>query len=77
VRGRDLTVQRQTMSDGVSDVTLTTPWGKTRTLSSRKRSRASGAPNAEANELGLWRSERLHAHPLANVGPANRASSPR
>ena len=32
VRGRDLTVQRQTMSDTVSDVTLTTPSGKTRTL---------------------------------------------
>ena len=32
VRGRDLTVQRQTMSDAVSDVTLTTPSGKTRTL---------------------------------------------
>src|SRR5262249_28623198 len=30
VRGRDLTVQRQTMSDTVSDVTLTTPSGKTR-----------------------------------------------
>src|SRR5215468_1257369 len=28
VRGRDLTVQRQTMSDTVSDVTLTTPSGK-------------------------------------------------
>jgi hypothetical protein len=33
VRGRDLTVQRQTMSDMVEEVTLTAPSGKTRTLS--------------------------------------------
>src|SRR6059058_3810156 len=32
VRGRDLTVQRQSMADSVSDVTLTTPSGKTRTV---------------------------------------------
>ena len=32
VRGRDLTVQRQTMADTVEEVTLTAPSGKTRTL---------------------------------------------
>src|SRR5205085_6815992 len=31
VRGRDLTVQRQSMADSVADVTLRTPAGKTRT----------------------------------------------
>src|SRR6201989_2460106 len=43
VRGRDLTVQRQTMSDTVSDVTLTSPSGKTRTLT------------LAAAEPGVWR----------------------
>src|SRR6202040_2206596 len=44
VRGRDLTVQRQTMSDTVSDVTLTTPSGKTRTLT------------LSPTQPGVWRS---------------------
>src|SRR5213079_1512687 len=43
VRGRDLTVQRQTMSDTVSDVTLTSPSGKTRTLT------------LTSAEPGVWR----------------------
>src|SRR5438309_3546024 len=44
VRGRDLTIQRQTMSDSVNDVTLTSPSGKERTLS------------LSASEPGVWRS---------------------
>src|SRR5690349_2305204 len=44
VRGRDLTVQRQTMSDTVSDVTLTSPSGKTRTVT------------LSPAEPGVWRS---------------------
>ena len=43
VRGRDLTVQRQTMSDSVNEVTLTSPSGKERTLSSRPPSPECGA----------------------------------
>src|SRR6266478_2429764 len=59
VPGRDLTVQRQTMSDGVSDVTLTSPSGKTRTVT------------LSAAELGLWRASDGTLTALANVGPAN------
>ena len=72
VRGRDLTVQRQTMADTVDEVTLTTPSGKTRTLDARRRpSPASGASTIEANELGLWRATDGTLNALANVGPAN------
>src|SRR6266704_2280390 len=59
VRGRDLTVQRQTMSDSVSDVTLTTPSGKTRTLT------------LSPAEPGVWRATDGTLNALANVGPAN------
>src|ERR1700680_2979744 len=44
VRCRALTIQRQTMSDMVDEVTLTAPSGKTRTLS------------LSATEPGVWRS---------------------
>src|SRR4030081_3213113 len=44
VRGRDLTVQRQTMSDTVNEVTLTSPSGKERVL------------NLSPTEPGVWRS---------------------
>src|SRR5262249_28078765 len=52
VRGRDLTVQRQTMSDSVSDVTLTTPSGKTRTLTLAPAEPGVWRATIEANELG-------------------------
>src|SRR5262249_52318760 len=78
VRGRDLTGQRQTMSDTVSDVTLTTPAGKTRTLQLspaepgvRAAERGGGRATIEANELGLWRATDGTLTALANVGPAN------
>ncbi len=71
VRGRDLTVQRQTMSDAVSDVTLTTPSGKTRTLTLSAAEPGVWRSTIEANELGLWRATDGTLNALANVGPAN------
>jgi hypothetical protein len=71
VRGRDLTVQRQTMSDGVSDVTLTSPSGKTRTLTLTAAEPGVWRSTIEANELGLWRATDGTLNALANVGPAN------
>src|SRR5215469_11981465 len=71
VRGRDLTVQRQTMSDTVSDVTLTTPSGKTRTLTLSPAEPGVWRATIEANELGLWRATDGTLNALANVGPAN------
>jgi hypothetical protein len=71
VRGRDLTVQRQTMADTVADVTLTTPSGKTRTLTLSPTQPGVWRTTLEANELGLWRATDGTLTALANVGPAN------
>ena len=71
VRGRDLTVQRQTMSDTVNEVTLTTPSGKTRTLTLAAAEPGVWRTTIEANELGLWRATDGTLNALANVGPAN------
>src|SRR5947199_598699 len=71
VRGRDLTVQRQTMSDSVSDVTLTTPSGKTRTVTLSPAEPGVWRSTIEANELGLWRASDGTLTALANMGPAN------
>jgi hypothetical protein len=71
VRGRDLMVQRQTMSDTVSDVTLTSPSGKTRTVTLAPAEPGVWRSTIEANELGLWRASDGTLNALANVGPAN------
>jgi hypothetical protein len=71
VRGRDLTVQRQTMSDTVGEVTLTTPSGKTRALTLTQAEPGVWRSTLEANELGLWRATDGTLNALANVGPAN------
>src|SRR5262245_31727042 len=71
VRGRDLTVQRQTMSDTVSDVTLTSPSGKTRSVTLSPAEPGVWRSTIEANELGLWRASDGTLTALANVGPAN------
>jgi hypothetical protein len=71
VQGRDLTVQRQTMADTVSEVTLTSPSGQERRLTL-----AAGDPGVwrsvvSANEMGLWRATDGKLTALVNVGPAN------
>jgi hypothetical protein len=71
VRGRDLTVQRQTMEESVEEVTLTSPSGKTRTLSLTSAEPGVWRTTIEANELGLWRATDGKLTALANIGPAN------
>ena len=71
VRGRDITVQRQTMADTVSEVTLTTPSGKTRSLTLAPADPGVWRSTIEANELGLWRATDGTLTALVNVGPAN------
>jgi hypothetical protein len=71
VRGRDLTVERQTMADGVEDVTLTSPTGKSRTLTLTQAESGLWRSTIDANELGLWRAADSKLTALANVGPAN------
>src|SRR5262245_2588628 len=71
VRGRDLTVQRQTMADSAEDVTVTTPTGRTRTLKLTETMPGVWRSTIEANEFGLWRAADSKLTALANVGPAN------
>jgi hypothetical protein len=71
VRGRDLTVQRQSMGDSVGEVTLTSPSGKTRNLTLSPAEPGVWRSTIEANELGLWHATDGTLNALANVGPAN------
>jgi hypothetical protein len=71
VKGRDITVQRQTMADTVSEVTLTSPTGATRTLNLQAVEPGVWRTGVTANELGLWRATDGKLTALANVGPAN------
>ena len=71
VRGRDLTVQRQTMADAAEEVTLTSPSGKTRALALTETMPGVWRSTIEANELGLWRANDSKLAALVNVGPAN------
>src|SRR6266852_1626311 len=71
VRGRELTVQRQTMADSVDQVTLTTPSGATRTLTLEQGEPGVWRRAVDANELGLWRATDGKLTALVNVGPAN------
>src|SRR5499433_2564456 len=71
VRGRDITVQRQTMADTAEEVTLTSPSGKTRALALTETMPGVWRSTIEANELGLWRANDSKLAALANVGPAN------
>jgi hypothetical protein len=70
-RGREITVQRQTMADNVSEVTLTSPTGTQRTLTLRQGEPGLWSATVEAGELGLWRATDGKLTALANVGPAN------
>jgi hypothetical protein len=71
VKGRDITVQRQTMADNVNEVTLTSPTGAARTLNLQPVEPGVWRAAVTANELGLWRATDGKLTALANVGPAN------
>jgi hypothetical protein len=71
VRGRDLTVQRQTMSDSVNEVTLTAPSGKTRNVTLSPSEPGVWRSTIEVGELGLWHASDGTLNALANVGPPN------
>jgi hypothetical protein len=71
VRGRDLTVQRQSMGDSVGEITLTSPSGKPRNLTLSPAEPGVWRSTIESNELGLWHATDGTLNALANVGPAN------
>jgi hypothetical protein len=71
VNGHNLLVRRQTMTDEVADVMLTSPSGATRTLKLDATKPGVWETSVSANELGLWRAADGKLNALINVGPAN------
>src|SRR3982750_3806244 len=70
-QGKDLAVLRQTMSDSVTPVTVTSPYGKTRELSLSLSEPGLWRSALPADELGLWQATDGTLKALINVGPAN------
>jgi hypothetical protein len=71
VTGHQLLVRRQTMAEDVSEVTLTSPSGATRTLRLSQTEAGVWDASLVANELGLWRATDGKLNALVNIGPAN------
>jgi hypothetical protein len=69
--GHELLVRRQTMAEEVSDVTLTSPSGATRTLKLTAAEPGVWQGSIPANELGLWRATDGKLNALVSIGPAN------
>src|SRR5437870_3386952 len=71
VQGHDLAVVRQTMSDTVSPVTVTSPSGATRELTLSPGEPGEWRATLPAGELGLWQATDGTLKALINVGPTN------
>jgi hypothetical protein len=71
VQGKDLAVVRQTMSDNVAPVTVTSPSGVTRELTLTPGEPGEWRATLPANELGLWQATDGTLKALINVGPTN------
>jgi hypothetical protein len=71
VQGHDLVVQRQTMSDNVAPVTVTSPSGKTSELTLAASETGLWRSTIPADELGLWQATDGTLKALINVGPVN------
>jgi hypothetical protein len=59
------------MAEEVSEVTLTSPSGSTRTLKLAATEPGVWQSSVPANELGLWRATDGKLNALVNIGPAN------
>jgi hypothetical protein len=70
-QGKDLAVLRQTMSDSVTPVTVTSPSGKTRELTLGMSEPGLWRSTTPADELGLWQATDGTLKALINVGPIN------
>jgi hypothetical protein len=71
IQGHDLVVQRQTMADSVTPVTVTSPSGATRELTLSASEPGTWTSTIPANELGLWQATDGTLKALINVGPTN------
>ena len=70
-RGRDLSIDRQTMAETVEPVIVTTPSGETRSITLQQAEPGLWRGSTPANELGLWRASDGKLTTLVNVGPVN------
>src|SRR4051812_21565824 len=70
-RGRELSIERQSMSDTISDVTVTAPSGGTTTLTLQAAEPGLWRGSMPVSELGLWRATDGKLTALVNIGPAN------
>ncbi|MGD9922949.1 MAG: hypothetical protein AB7V13_16145 [Pseudorhodoplanes sp.] len=70
-QGRDLAINRQTMSETAEPVVITTPSGETRTVTLQQAEPGLWRGSTPANELGLWRATDGKLTTLVNVGPVN------
>src|ERR1700754_674367 len=71
IHGKDLTVQRQTMADTVTPVTVTSPSGATKELTLTAGDPGEWRASIPASELGLWQASDGTLKALINVGPTN------
>jgi len=71
VQGKDLVVVRQTMSDSVQPVSVTSPSGVSRDLTLSAGDPGEWRASLPANELGLWQATDGTLKALINVGPTN------
>ena len=70
-RGRDLTVERQSVKGAAGPVTVTAPSGATRTVTLTPAEPGLSRATIETDELGLYRLTDGALTVLANVGPEN------
>jgi hypothetical protein len=71
VQGKDLVVVRQTMSDSVQPVSVTSPSGVSRDLTLSAGEPGQWRASLPASELGLWQATDGTLKALINVGPTN------
>jgi hypothetical protein len=69
--GRELSVERQSMADTISPVTVTAPSGGTTTLALNVAQPGLWRGDMPVSELGLWRATDGKLTTLVNIGPAN------
>jgi hypothetical protein len=71
VQGRDLIVTRQTMTEEIPPVTVTSPSGTKRDLNLTASEPGLWRATVNADELGLWQATDGKLTALINVGPVN------
>ncbi|KAF2991557.1 hypothetical protein OGR47_09405 [Methylocystis sp. MJC1] len=70
-RGREVTVERQTLKDAAAPVTATGPSGAQQEITLKQSEPGLWRARFDAREMGLWRFESDGLTALVNVGPAN------